>query len=1169
LQRYVLGHLEESEADQIQRHLADCRGCLKILQELPADDALAQAVRAQATPKELPYQAAAEQLAARLSGRSASVTERSAANLAAGPHTTPEHRSAVDHAQAFDFLAPPQQPDELGRLASYRVLKVLGQGGMGVVFLAEDPQLQRLVALKTFQSQAAVNDLNRQRFLREARATAGIEHDHIVPIYQVGEAQGVPFLAMQLLKGETLEQHLKRAGRLPISEVMRIGREIAQGLAAAHQRGLVHRDIKPSNIWLEEGSGRVKLVDFGLARGTSSSEHLTQTGFVVGTPAYMAPEQARGQPVDQRCDLFSLGCVLYRMAAGQSPFQAADTLAILTALVTDTPKPLCELNPDVSHAMSDLVMQLLAKDPENRPANAPVVIARLQELEQGSTARLPDISAKRQAGQRVPVPVAAALLMAAVGIGAWFALTGSTSSPSSDRKVALSVEPTAPATTTRTTDPPTDEPPLDPDPDPEAAKAIMKPGDSLSSVLALVNQPARLPRVESWTIETQGHRGPIRALMHSPDGRWLATAGSDGTVRLWDAKSGKLLRILVGHVGEVGAVNWSADSKTLASRSTNIRLWDPETGKCRKVMHINVPGFALAPDGQKLATCGLDKSVKIRDIHGNLLQVLPLNNRNASPLVWSADGTFLAAGTFDRNIYLWARGTKEPLTKEPRILQGHRGPVLALAWSPDGKYLVSGSRDGTLRLWDAQAGKSVRTYPWVAVSKVTGPPTSRMLFWPANGKLFASINADGVQFWDPNSDKTAPVRTISTPGRTLSMPPDGQSVATVGPEAESVQIWNAASKLALTLPGYKHEHSAGVSWSPEGKHLAMRSGSAVHIWDAGTGKLDRTLSGHAHDIAGLAWSPDGKKLATTSGWNSKLLIHDIATGKVLHSIEPKAKHLSHAAWSNDGAFLAVAADQPKDVLLWTMDFTKLPRSLGPFNASVTDLAWQPDRPVLAMSTIDAAVGVKFWDAAAGKEARPPIPAYLKPNGGTAAIVWSPDGKQLATGGTGTEFPVRVFETAKGKMINEFKGQEGRVAGLTWLANGKTLVARGEDTTLRFWNANSGQLISDPIRGWGNLWNFLPERGLLQTGSFPYAVRFREIDSKRPQATLVLFHRGQIDLGLAITPEGHYRASERLEAELVYVVQNEHGQQILSPADFSATHNWKNDPGKVRLVQGSK
>jgi serine/threonine protein kinase len=286
----------------------------------------------------------------------------------------------------YPFLAPPQEADELGRLGPYRVLKVLGTGAMGVVFQAEDPHLRRLVALKVMRPSLAASAEFHRRFLREARLAAAIEHEHIVTVYQAGEDRGVPFLAMQLLRGQTLQDRLERAGgRLPLPEVLRVGREIAEGLAAAHARGLVHRDIKPANVWLEKGRGRVRIVDFGLARGSEPDAQFTQAGAVIGTPAYMAPEQATGAAVDARCDLFGLGAVLYRAATGQAPFGDRDTLSILSALATRTPTTPHRIVPSLPRLFSGLVMRLLARDPDDRPQSAREVAEAIEALERGET----------------------------------------------------------------------------------------------------------------------------------------------------------------------------------------------------------------------------------------------------------------------------------------------------------------------------------------------------------------------------------------------------------------------------------------------------------------------------------------------------------------------------------------------------------------------------------------------------------------------------------------------------------------------------------------------------------------------------------------------------------------------------------------------------------------
>jgi serine/threonine protein kinase/predicted ATPase len=293
-------------------------------------------------------------------------------NLTTGIDGVSEPRAAN-----LSFLSPPIGPDEIGWLAHYRVLKALGEGGMGVVLLAEDTQLQRPVALKVIRPEIGQSLSNRQRFLREARAMAQVKSDHVVTVHQVGQVEDVCYLAMELLEGEPLDRSLVRTPTPPLDEAVRIAREIALALAAAHARGLVHRDVKPANVWLEGPSRRVKLLDFGLARGQAGEAHLTSAGMVVGTPMYMAPEQARGEELDGRADLFSLGCVLYQMVTGRPPFLGPTSLAVLTSVLTDMPPAPSKFNPAIPGQLSDLLYRLLAKEPSGRPESAEAASAEL------------------------------------------------------------------------------------------------------------------------------------------------------------------------------------------------------------------------------------------------------------------------------------------------------------------------------------------------------------------------------------------------------------------------------------------------------------------------------------------------------------------------------------------------------------------------------------------------------------------------------------------------------------------------------------------------------------------------------------------------------------------------------------------------------------------------
>ncbi len=269
----------------------------------------------------------------------------------------------------LEFLEPTAKPGSLGRLGHYEVLEVLGHGGFGIVLRAHDERLEREVAIKVLAPQLAASSSARKRFLREARSSAKVRHENVIHVYAV-EEQPLPFLVMEFIPGESLQQRLDRAGSLPAAEVVKIGKQIAAGLAAAHGTGLIHRDIKPGNILIEAGQhGVVKITDFGLARAADDAS-VTQSGILAGTPMFMSPEQALGEPLDQRADLFSLGSVLYAMCSGRPPFRSRSTLGVLRRVTDDIPQPIQELVPDVPTWLCDLITRLHAKNPVDRFASA-------------------------------------------------------------------------------------------------------------------------------------------------------------------------------------------------------------------------------------------------------------------------------------------------------------------------------------------------------------------------------------------------------------------------------------------------------------------------------------------------------------------------------------------------------------------------------------------------------------------------------------------------------------------------------------------------------------------------------------------------------------------------------------------------------------------------------
>ncbi len=352
---FLDGDLLDDAAADLAAHLEDCEACQQTLERLAAG-------------KE-PWEGTAKQLA-----------DADAANVEAGIESSGHLQGVLDDLkQGIDFgasatassrdvlrfLDPSDEPGSIGRLDLYEILEVVGAGGMGVVLRGWDPTLRRVVAIKVLAAHLANSAAAERRFVREAQAAAAVSHDHVVAIHAVEAGHEPPYLVMQFVEGKTLQQRLDRTGPLNVNEILRIGQQTALGLAAAHRQGIVHRDIKPANILLENGVERVRITDFGLAR-TIDDASMTQSGVVAGTPLFMAPEQAQGQPVDHRSDLFSLGSVLYAMATGRPPFRSSTMMGVIRRVCDDQPRPIREINPDIPDWLCGIIDRLLAKNPAER-----------------------------------------------------------------------------------------------------------------------------------------------------------------------------------------------------------------------------------------------------------------------------------------------------------------------------------------------------------------------------------------------------------------------------------------------------------------------------------------------------------------------------------------------------------------------------------------------------------------------------------------------------------------------------------------------------------------------------------------------------------------------------------------------------------------------------------
>jgi serine/threonine protein kinase len=712
------------EQTDLVRHLDECIGCQEVLEGLATGEwewtDAARGCGGAKPPDQSAFWPALRSV------------ESNVAVASPEPAPPPEEVS-------LDFLSPTDEPSYLGRLNHFNVEAVVGRGGMGIVLKALDPCLQRTVALKVLDPLLARNELARQRFCREARAAAAVTHENVVAVHQVDidEEKDLPYLVMQFVSGVTLQDRIDRGERLSLREMVRIGQQTAAGLAAAHAQGLVHRDIKPGNILLESPLGGVKLTDFGLARAAEDAK-LTQTGFVAGTPLYMAPEQARGEAVDARTDLFSLGGVLYAMATGRPPFEGGSPFLVLQRVTGETPRPLHELNAAVPDDFAEVVEQLLEKDPDDRIQSATEVAERLghilNRLPADPITAPPTAPVRRTSVTRARQPIPRSIRWPAMAAIAALSLLG----------VLFLIE-LAGVTRLIRRGPPPDlsRNTLAGGAGPVWAVRFAPDGQTLA--MGIDDGTVRL-----WDPITGGvkqtltaHASPVWSLAYSADGRQMATGSDDGGLKLWDATAGTE-RMTIPHPTAVRAVAFLPDGKTVVTGTRNgkVRFWDTATGKetVTTTGHAgNVVAVAVNPDGRTVASASGDKTVKLWDaVTGQQRLTLPGNTGAVYAVAFAPDGKTVATGGWDRIVRLFDVATGE-LRSE---LKGHTQDVWGVAFSPDGRHLASASEDHTVKLWDVTTGTERATF-----TGHTG--TVYAATFSPDGKTLATGGRDGtVKLWN-------------------------------------------------------------------------------------------------------------------------------------------------------------------------------------------------------------------------------------------------------------------------------------------------------------------------------------------------------------------------------------------------------------------------------------
>ncbi|MFB0551689.1 MAG: protein kinase [Phycisphaerae bacterium] len=850
-----------------------------------------------------------------------------------------------------------EQMDRYPDIEGYKIIEPLGEGGMGIVWRAEQLSTRRQVALKLMVSHRIESPKAQARFQREVELTARLDHPNIARIYESGLHQGMYYYAMELVNGIPLDRYVKSKA-LSRHEILALMRMVCQAVLFAHLRAVIHRDLKPSNI-LVSPDGQPHVLDFGLAKALLEEDEaltISVEGQIAGTPAYMSPEQAAGHhsQIDTRTDVFSLGVILYELLTGQSPHDlSGSTFDVLHRIMEGKIQRPREITKTMDCELEALLLKALAQNPEDRYASAGALAKDINNYLNGEPldAQVPTILyflRKKALKYRVQVAIGLAVSFIFLGIIlvaytkivseravreaqavelelkskelTWAELElKALGSNQKEAQAALRILRDEYLASQKNVDE------LQQKLDQQVAlvptkRINLKRGEPLSPT-ALVRQPALPQGVQSWTLETLGHRGNVNRIAYSPNGRWLASGSSDGTLRLWDSDSGQLTKILIDSNDtvdlpwvtdgrEADRFSWSADGQT-RTLDEIIILWEIDLPDIWQSLQRSATAVALSPDRAMLAFGDRDSTIRVLNTKSGQLRHtnIPAWCGPVHSVRFSSDSKVLATSAGSGTICLWDAHRWQPLRKfetdsitggfspsvstiswDPgdtviarpnnhqdaleildsqsgqvlRVLYGNSQKIASVAWSPDGTLLAAGTIDGKAHLWDI---KSDSNEPFVTLDARTG--RANTVTWHPDGQSLITAGEDGnIKLWEPHTGKLTHTFDRHTgPITCLAPSPNGKVLASGSPDG-TIRLWDVTrSRIFNLLRNEPNAPQAGqsaftaVAWSPNGTLLASGdSGGNIQIWDPNSRQPRRSFSANCGSIKSLAWSPDGHVL---------------------------------------------------------------------------------------------------------------------------------------------------------------------------------------------------------------------------------------------------------------------------------------------------------------------